>query len=78
MASRLLSRAAFGDDAAARRENPARPDQSAAVFPRILAALARAHRQTIRFEIARHRRSDTRVSAELEHQLSRRFGIPVR
>ena len=74
MASQLFSRAAFRDDAAARPEGPA---PSTAAF-RILPTLAWAHRQRMRFEIARHRRSDTQAGTELEHQLSWRFGVPVR
>jgi predicted metal-dependent phosphotriesterase family hydrolase len=77
MASRLLSRATPRNDVDVRREYGTHAAKPAAVR-RILAALARAHRQTMRFEIARHRRSGTQMGTEVEHRLSWRFGVPVR
>jgi hypothetical protein len=78
MASRHLSHAASRNGTDVHRERPADAAKSASVFRRILTALARAHCRTMRFAMARHKQSDAQMSTELEHQLSWRFGVPVR
>jgi hypothetical protein len=78
MASQLVSpntpRRSGGD----RRDGPTFGRQTATVFRRILAALARAHRRKIEFELARYWEGDGQMGTDLEHQMSWRFGVPVR